>query len=256
MSAAHRFVLGLALALALSPACAQVTINPSTPKQFDTVHVQVAEGAIGSPAVDYRVDGALLNTYNPRATQVTMTGNKVTVSVVLSSNGSGSPSASMDLPIGQLPAGFYQLEVVRRLPDGTPAGTVGTSPFVVGTRAANDPLWNASDLWWNAAESGWGLALIQHGAVLFGALYVYGADNKPTWYVVPGGTWNTPTQFRGSIYRTTGPYFGGTFDPNAVNVVPAGEAVITLNDSDSNAASVSFTIDGTSFVKSIRRQPF
>jgi hypothetical protein len=252
MSPACRFVPGLFFALALSPAFAQVSINPSFPKQFDTVHVKVAEGAIGAP-----VDGAMLNTYNARATQVSMSGNKVTVSVLLSSGGSSSPSASMDLPIGQLPAGSYQLEVVRRLPDGTAGGTVGTAAFLVRPRSANeDPLWNASDLWWNAAESGWGLALIQHGTVLFGALYVYGADNKPTWYVVPGGTWTTPTEFHGSVYRTTGPYFGGAFDPNAVNVTLAGDAVITLGETDSNVANVSFTIDGKSFVKAISRQPY
>lgn len=256
MSAACRFVLGFAFALALTPAFAQVTISPSAPKQFDTIHVQVAQGAIGSPAVAYTANGQLLNTYDAGATQVTMTGNKVTVSVVLFSNGTSAPSTSMDLPIGQLPAGFYQLEVVRRLPDGTAAGTVGTAPLLVGMRSTNDPLWNASDIWWNSAESGWGLALIQHGTVLFGALYVYGTDGKPTWYVVPGGTWATPTQFRGSVYRTTGPYFGGAFDPNAVNATLAGNAVITLDAADSTAANVSFTIDGASFVKAIRRQPF
>jgi hypothetical protein len=186
-----------------------------------------------------------------------MVDNKVTIAVELFNNEFGSPSQAMDLPIGQLPAGTYNVEVVRRLPDGTFAGTVGMTQFSVAPRAAGDPLWNSTDLWWNAAESGWGLSLIQHGSVLFGAWFVYGSDNKPIWYVLPGGNWTTPTEYRGSVYRTTGPYFGlGTFDPNAVNATLVGQAVITLDSYDSNAANASFTIDGTTVVKSIRREPF
>jgi len=247
----------LACALMCGAAFAQVAISPSSPKAQDTIHVQVPQGAIGWPTVEYRTSGALLNTFNPRATQVSMVDNKVTIAVELFNNEFGSPSQAMDLPIGQLPAGTYNVEVVRRLPDGTFAGTVGMTQFSVAPRAAGDPLWNSTDLWWNAAESGWGLSLIQHGSVLFGAWFVYGSDNKPIWYVLPGGNWTTPTEYRGSVYRTTGPYFGlGTFDPNAVNATLVGQAVITLDSYDSNAANASFTIDGTTVVKSIRREPF
>ena len=42
---------------------------------------------------------------------------------------------------------------------------------------------NVTGLWQNADESGWGLNLFHQGDILFGALFVYGSDGKPRWYV-------------------------------------------------------------------------
>src|SRR5258707_15859904 len=114
----------------------------------------------------------------------------------------------MDTVWAQFPAGTYEVELSRRLADGTPAGIVGTTQFTVPQRSDSDPLWNHSDLWWNSAESGWGVNIMHHGTgPLFATWFVYGADGKATWYVVPGGRWTAYGEFRGSIYKTTGPPF-------------------------------------------------
>ena len=202
--------------------------------------------------------GAVYNTYDPRATRITMDGNVITVSVQLFNNGFGNPSQGMDLPLGEFPPGDYSVQLVRRLPDGSSAGTVGSGRFSVSARSADEPLWNNTDLWWNPAESGWGLSLTQHGSgILFGAWFVYGADNKPIWYVMPNGAWATPTEYRGTVYRTTGPYLGtSTFDPTGVAVTVAGSATISFDPYDSTSATMVINVDGVTQTKSLRRQSF
>lgn len=118
------------------------------------------------------------------------------------------------------------------------------------------PAYDYTDLWWNPAESGWGLNLIQHASsVIFGVMYTYEPPNRATWFVLPGGTWTSPTTFGGPFFRVTGPAFNGaTFDPGAVNVRQVGAATLTFTDRDSGIFA--FSVDGTPVSKSITRQPF
>lgn len=118
------------------------------------------------------------------------------------------------------------------------------------------PAYDYSDLWWNPAESGWGLNLIQHAShVIFGVMYTYEAPNRATWFVLPGGTWTSPTTFGGPLYRVTGPAFTApTFDPAAVNVRQVGAATLTFAGRDNG--TFAFSVDGTPVTKSITRQPF
>lgn len=217
-------VLAASLLFAFAEAAAQLTILPSSPKPQETVRLQVPEGILGFPAVNIPP----YNTYNTRATRVSMSGNKITVSAELFNNEFGSPAASMDLPLGQLPSGTYEVELSRRLPDGMSAGTVGITTFTVSTRTTAEPLWNHTDIWWNPDESGWGLNIVQHGSgIIFATWFVYGQDGRPTWYVVPEGQWRTPSEYRGPVYRTAGPYIGGPFNPQLVSVTLVGSATFT-----------------------------
>jgi hypothetical protein len=58
----------------------------------------------------------------------------------------------------------------------------------------------------------------------------------------------------GTLYRTTGPPFGPTFDPNAVHAISVG--TVSLSFTDANNATLSYTVDGVSGTKSITRQTF
>lgn len=118
------------------------------------------------------------------------------------------------------------------------------------------PGFDYSDLWWNPLEPGWGLNLIQHASnVIFGVMYTYESPNRATWFVLPGGTWSSPTTYSGMLYRVTGPRFNGaTFDPAAVNVREVGSATLTFADRDH--ATFAFSADGTAVTKTITRQPF
>ena len=118
------------------------------------------------------------------------------------------------------------------------------------------PLYDVTDLWYNAQESGWGLNLIQHSSqVVFGVMYTYDASRRPLWLVLPGGRWNTPTQFEGDLYRATGPQYNNpTFDPNRVHIVRIG--TMTLDFSSRDTGTVTLIVDGLRTIKTIGRQPF
>jgi hypothetical protein len=114
-----------------------------------------------------------------------------------------------------------------------------------------------SDLWFNAAESGWGAELQQQGDVIFTTLFVYGADGSPTWFVAPSMRPLTfvapaPPTWQGPLYRTTGPAFSGAFDPASVTVTSVGNA--TFEFTTATTATLRYTVDGTSVVKTITRQ--
>jgi len=95
--------------------------------------------------------------------------------------------------------------------------------FAAFTASASDK----TDLWYNPSESGWGMTLANQGDTIFVTLYVYGADNNPTWFVGTASLTSTDAQgvnrYDGDFYRVTGPFYGGAiFDPSAVNATKVG----------------------------------
>lgn len=112
-----------------------------------------------------------------------------------------------------------------------------------------------NDLWWaGVGENGWGINIAQQARTLFMVWYTYGADGKPTWFTVPGGTWNG-TIFTGDIYNTTGSaWLGVPYDATLFRVNRAGTMVIDFEDAD--RAVMTYTINGVTQVKRIVRQAF
>lgn len=125
-------------------------------------------------------------------------------------------------------------------------------------RAATPFSVDASDLWYNPAESGWGVNIAQQGDTAFLTLYVYGADNKPTWYVASGLTGVKTggpgdVRFTGDLFASTGPAFNaGTFDPNAVVRTRVGS--VTLDIAGGTQGTLSYNVNGMGVVKKIVRQ--
>ena len=116
------------------------------------------------------------------------------------------------------------------------------------------PLGDFSDLWWTPSESEWGMTIVEHASGnIFAAWFVYGADGKPIWYVLPGGSWKIGT-FSGDVYRTTGPYFGGAFNSSSVGATRAGTA--SLSFSDLSHGRLSYSVDGVTGTKAIEREVF
>ena len=122
-------------------------------------------------------------------------------------------------------------------------------PLATGT---TPPAVDYTDLWWNPNESGWGMAMAQQFGVTFLAWYVYDANGKPTWLVstctMSGSTCS------GTLYRTTGPVFGPTFNSSQVRATVAGTAIVSFIDA--NNAVLSYTVDGVSETRSVTRQLF
>ncbi len=121
--------------------------------------------------------------------------------------------------------------------------------------AAGGPA-NYQDLWWaGPQENGWGMSISQHRDLLFIGLYIYGADGRPTFAVIPGGTWNAGhTAYTGSIYIPSGSWYGG-YDASRFDAgSPVGSGTVTFTSA--STATFTYTIQGTSGSKSIQRQLF
>jgi hypothetical protein len=115
---------------------------------------------------------------------------------------------------------------------------------------------NFSDQWWVEAEAGWGASVLQQADVLFIDLFVYGSDTKATWFTAAAAYQSASpaghTVFSGDLYQTTGPYFGGAFNPSAVGYRRVG--TLTFDATDGNSARLTYTVDGTPVAKNVTRQ--
>ena len=111
-----------------------------------------------------------------------------------------------------------------------------------------------SDLWWIPSESGWGMQLVQEETTIFATLFVYGPGKQPTWYTaLVTNTDYTSHTWTGTLYATTGPWFGaGSFDPAAVDAMAVG--TMTLDLPFVEAGTLTYTVNGLQIVKHIQRE--
>ena len=111
---------------------------------------------------------------------------------------------------------------------------------------------DASDLWWNAAESGWGMQIVAEGDASFATLFVYDAGGQPTFFTATLSL-TTASTWSGDLYRTTGPYFGtASFNPALVSLRKVG--TLTFMRTNSDAATLQYSVDGVSVSTSVTRQ--
>ena len=122
---------------------------------------------------------------------------------------------------------------------------------------ANTFTTDLTDLWWNANESGWGVTATHQREVVFLTFFVYGSDNKPTFYTAStsyaGLTGQGALIFSGPIYQTSGPWLGTFFNPAAVGVRQVGNATFSAFI---DAATLTYSVDGTPVTKALTRQTF
>ncbi len=181
----------------------------------------------------YQPTSAPLNNYTPAQFVVGASPGNATLTFTSNS------TATMQYTIN----GVSGQKLLQRQAFGT-----GTSPLTVG------------DMWWaGTTQDGWGINLVQHAGIVFGVWYTYGTDGKPTWFVLPNGSWNGIT-YSGPFYGTTGsPWLGATYNPNQLNVTEAG--TLSFNFTNANNATMNYTFTagpfaGTTQTKAILRQPY
>jgi hypothetical protein len=105
--------------------------------------------------------------------------------------------------------------------------------------------------WYIPGESGWGMAIAQQGDVLFVTLLVYDEQKRSSWLVASDVRDSGGGVFSGSLYRTSGPWFGAAFDPAAVQVQPVG----TLSVQSTGQASLRliYSVNGVEVTKGFSR---
>ncbi len=95
------------------------------------------------------------------------------------------------------------------------------------------------------------MQLVRGGDATFATLFVYDAAQRPTFFTATlalvDGVW------RGTLYETTGPWFGASgFDPAKVTVRAAGS--LSFSPLNSESATLAYSVDGTSVTRSVTRQ--
>jgi len=119
-------------------------------------------------------------------------------------------------------------------------------------RAAVEP--DYGDTWWAAggAESGWGVNFSTSPGVIFATFFIFGQDKLPVWYVA-SMLQVAPARYSGALYRVTGSWFGGPWQPLDATETQVGEAVF---EAESVFRGIfRYRVDTTQVVKTIERLP-
>ena len=236
-----------ALAALCLPAALAATIVPPEPIPFQPVNLRMT------------VDGCA---FVPQTVRVRAVGNVLQVTQHQNNCIVPGPVEIVDVRLGSLAVGDYRVELHAGDANAAP---IETLTFAVRERAEiavfpppPRPITDYSGLWGNAAEPGWGLSLHQSATdVMFGALFVYGADGEAEWFTLQGGRWESSTLWTATVYRTTGPFHAApAFDPRLVLIDAVGAATLDFHDVASEGrATFTYTVDGQPFTRTIARTP-
>ena len=242
-------LFALWVVLASSTAAAQLAITPATPSPIDTVRLRYTHAGCT----------------NADSVKVSQQSNRITVQAdrIFFPDCGTVVGYFEDFTLGRLPSGEYDAELVVNPPPGTlgPSQLLGPIHFTVSElppTGATSPRENYADMWWNPQESGWALLITQSAEKLILVWVVYDTAGKPTWYTLQSGSWgrdeNNALHFAGVVYRTSGPYWGGTYDASGVTATVVGTGdFLPLGVS---RATFSYTIDGITRSKTVERFPF
>lgn len=132
---------------------------------------------------------------------------------------------------------------------------VAVVTICVGAAHASTNSSEITDMWWNPAESGWGVNIVLQNDVAFMTFFVYDSQRHPVWYTsdvhFQGANGAGALVWTGNLYATEGPWFGGSFTPNATSR-PGGTVTFAL--SSLNQATLTYSVDGVPVTKSLQRQ--
>ncbi len=229
----------LSLFLADTATAATLEIVPASPKGQETIRLRVTT-LLGSTPQSVSMSANRIT--------VTLVGPQITTALV----------GAVDVVIGKLPSGTYDIEALTRSIANSPTSAIGTTQFVVSNeligRAAIAPIFNWTDLWWNPNESGWGMNVTIKNDQFFAAWFVYDAAGKPTWYTLQGGKWVNVGCYQGPIMKTSGSAWGGILGLSNVNVTTVGSGIVCFSGYDN--AEFQYTVEGIFNTKQIVRQAF
>ena len=118
------------------------------------------------------------------------------------------------------------------------------------TASAQAAATDYTDIWYNPSESGWGVNVVQSDTFLFLTFFIYGTDNKPTWFTGQV-TQDSNGNFNGTLYATTGTYY--LLPWAGFSGGPAG--TVSFQPLGPYTAKLVYTVNGVGTVtKTIQRQ--
>jgi hypothetical protein len=242
-AAAAALLLGCAGALMAQ----ELAVTPPNPTPIDTVRLRWTHvGCTDAGAV-----------------QVLQEANRITVSTnrIFQVDCGTVAGFFEEFTLGRLPSGEYDAQIAVNPPPGTlgPTFLIGPVHFSVGRLPATGaaaPRDDYTDLWWNPSRSGEGLLVKQSSGQLFAVWVVYDTAGRATWYSLQAGAWardaGNALAYSGSVYRTTGPWWGRFDAPVAITAVGQG----TFTPLAGGRARFDVTIEGVSATTTLERMRF
>jgi len=111
-----------------------------------------------------------------------------------------------------------------------------------------------TDIWYIPSESGWGVQVVQADNFLFLTFFIYGQDNKPTWYA-GNLTWDG-AKYSGGLFSTQGTYWAMPWNPaDHPAATQVGTASFTPDSLNAYQATLIYSVNGIgSVTKAIERQ--
>jgi hypothetical protein len=108
--------------------------------------------------------------------------------------------------------------------------------------------------WYKADENGWGISIVRGGSGAYGiVMYNYNAGHNPTWYFMSGGSVSGST-YTGPVTMYTGSAFSEPFSTVPIATTNVGN--VTINFASTTAATMTYTISGTTISKPITKIQF
>lgn len=154
--------------------------------------------------------------------------------------------------------GFWEFSLTDGAAGDSDTLANGTIQVVLAVGFGDPSAPNFQDLWWAGfEENGWGVSIVQHRDVLFVVVFAYDAAGQPTWYVMPGGSWNAARDtYTGAFYSPRGRPLNEHVAANLVMGAPAGTLSLTFSDTMNLRVAIGFgnTINPT--IKFLERQLF
>lgn len=116
------------------------------------------------------------------------------------------------------------------------------------------PVAGVGDMWWGGpGQNGWGVAIMEQPGGLFAVWLTYGDDGKPTWFVMPAGTWQDARTYAGAMYQTLGSPWHN-YDAAKLRITDSGS--FALHFIDGEHATLDYSIKGHSGTLALQRQSF
>ncbi len=114
---------------------------------------------------------------------------------------------------------------------------------------------NYADWWWGGpAQSGQGINVGQQANLVFASWFSYDEQGKGMWLVFSGPLDGSGKLVEGTLYRTTGPALGTTFDATKVAATPVGNGTLTFDDM--HHATFAWSVDGMNGSMALVRQTY
>src|SRR5438270_4675599 len=98
-----------------------------------------------------------------------------------------------------------------------------------------------TDIWYTLQEPGWGVNVVQSNTFLFVTFFIYGPDNKPTWYT--GQLVFDGTRYSGGLYLTQGSYWAVPWNP-ANHPATQQIGTVSLQTTDPYNATLIYSVSG------------